>query len=182
MLTLPLVGFLKKEIAPNARIVFFGKTYTQDAILAFSNIDEFLNYDDFENLDEAGQVAFLKATGADAIVHVFPRASIASAAKSAEISFRIGTTNRLYHWWTCNKLIQLSRKNSDMHEAQLNIKLLGQPVPPDIKSLSKYYGPTRIPALSGSFRNLFEPGKFHLILHPGSNVSAREWSPLRFRQ
>ena len=45
-------------------------------------------------------------------------------AKQLKIPLRIGTTNRLYHWVTCNELVKLSRKKSDLHEAQLNLKLL----------------------------------------------------------
>jgi hypothetical protein len=59
---------------------------------------------------------------AAAIVHVFPRPQIARAAR--HIPIRIGTYSRGYHWWTCNRLVRLHRKNSSLHEIELNLALL----------------------------------------------------------
>ncbi|MEQ1666579.1 MAG: glycosyltransferase family 9 protein, partial [Bdellovibrionales bacterium] len=35
----------------------------------------------------------------------------------------VGTLSRFYHWWTCNVRPRLSRKNSKLHESDLNIEL-----------------------------------------------------------
>lgn len=74
--------------------------------------------------------------------------------------------------------MRLSRKRSDLHEAQLNLKLIkslsGTGNSP-LESIYELYGFTRIDALEEEFDKLIKPGKFNLILHPKSKGSAREW-------
>ena len=124
VLTLPMASIIKTILGNDVKVLFFGRTYTYPVISCCDSIDGFINYDTFLGFDKKGQVDFLKAYNADAIIHVFPRSNIAMAAKKAEIGERIGTTNRLYHWFSCNKLVALKRKNTSFHEAQLNIRLL----------------------------------------------------------
>lgn len=184
ILTLPLAGLLKKKFS-GCSIIFFGVNYTQPVIAACEHVDEFISYDDFRSLDKKEQASFLAALKADALVHVFPRSDIASAAKSAGIKKKIGTTNRLYHWWTCDTLIKLGRKNSDLHEAQLNTKLLksfGIIAPSQRDELKNYFGLTKIKSLPEKFQNNLSAGKFNIILHPKSHVSAREWSLERYAE
>ena len=121
ILTLPMAGLIKKEF-PKATILFLGRSYTKEVIALSEHVDEFINYDEIEKLKAKEQITFLKKFEADIFLHVFPKKQIASLAKSAGITSRIGTTNRLYHWFTCNKLIKLSRTNSTLHESQLNLK------------------------------------------------------------
>ena len=113
VLTLPMASLLKKVI-PGCTVIFLGSSYTRDIVACCPDVDEFYDWKQTELAD----------IHADTIIHVLPRPEIAKAAKKAKIKLRIGTTNRLYHWWTCNKLVKLSRKKSDLHEAQLNLKLL----------------------------------------------------------
>jgi heptosyltransferase III len=184
VLTLPMAGILKKNL-PDFRIIFFGRTYTKPIIDACENVDEFINYDDFERLNSKSRKEFLQSIDADVIIHVFPRSSIASSAKSAGINLRVGTTNRLYHWWICNKLIKLSRRKSELHEAQLNLKLLeglGINADYDITDIPDYFGLKKIKPLAEGFKKYLSPGKFNLILHPKSHVSSREWSLNRFQE
>jgi heptosyltransferase-3 len=182
VLTLPIAGILKENF-PGAAIIFFGKTYTKPVIDTCIHVDEFINYDDFEKLNSSGRKNFLKNVNADAIIHVFPKSTIASAAKAAGIKTRIGTTNRIFHWWTCNKLARLSRRKSDLHEAQLNAKLLA---PLNIKTdfttaqLSKYIGLKNVKPFPEKLKAFLSPDKYNIILHPKSHVSAREWSLQRF--
>ena len=184
VLTFPSAGLLKKQF-PECRIIFFGRTYTQPVIAACEHVDEFINYDDFTNMKESERTLFLKQANADAIIHVFPRHDIAAASKAAGIDLRIGTTNRLYHWWTCNRMIASGRKNSDLHEAQLNAKLLkpfGIPQPIRLSDLKKNFGLKKIKLLPEEFKRNLSTDKFNLILHPKSNISAREWSLERYLQ
>ncbi|MBL7138919.1 MAG: glycosyltransferase family 9 protein [Bacteroidales bacterium] len=51
-------------------------------------------------------------------------AKIANLADSADIPIKIGTTHRLFTWLFCNQPVWFSRKQSDLHEAQFNLKLL----------------------------------------------------------
>jgi heptosyltransferase-3 len=172
MLTLPLAKILKDHF-PDVKIAFLGKSYTRPVIEACEYIDEFIDLDDFlqKDITIAGQHP-------ECIIHVFPLATIAKRAKALAIPLRIGTTNRLYHWTTCNKLVSLSRKNSDLHEAQLNTKLLaplGITRTWSTHELGSYFGLTRLKELPERFTSLLDPSKYNLILHPKSQGSAREW-------
>jgi ADP-heptose:LPS heptosyltransferase len=84
----------------------------------------------------------------------------------------------LFHWWYCNKLVHFTRKSSDLHEAQLNFKLL-KPLKintiPDLKNLPSYYGFKRIKSLPENLASLTDNSKFNIIFHPKSKGSAREW-------
>ena len=183
VLTLPLAGIIKKNI-PGAYIIFFGKTYTQPVVQLSGHIDAFLNYDDFSKLNKKEQVTFLGNTNADTIIHVFPRSNIAYAAKRARIKTRIGTSHRLYHLLTCNKLMNFSRKNSDLHEAQLNVKLLdGLKISTDfsLKEIPQYYGIKNLPAVPENIINLIDTLKTIIVIHPRSHGSAREWGLKNYR-
>lgn len=177
VLTLPMAGIIKKQL-PGSKIIFLGRNYTKDVVGLSEHITEFVSYDEILKLPEHEQSNALKQLHATHIIHVFPVKHIAQLAKKAGIKTRIGTTNRLWHWFTCNVKVSLSRKNSDLHEAQLNAKLLA---PLNIKTdfsteeLAGYYGFTRIPVLEDRFLPLIEKDKTKVILHPKSKGSAREW-------
>ena len=99
--------------------------------------------------------------------------------KKAGIPNRVGTTNRLYHWGKVNRMVKLSRKNSTLHESQLNcmlLKPLGITHVPALSAIGGYTGFTKIPALTEAGNALLDPAKVNVILHPKSNASAREWS------
>lgn len=172
-----MAGLIKKYF-PKCKIIFLGRTYTADIISLSEYVDEFLNYDEIEKLDKNSQKDLIKKSGADVLVHVLPKKEIASLAKNAGIPLRVGTTNRLYHWFTCNKLIRLSRKNSELHESQLNFKLLSFlkiNTEVSLKEVHAYYGFKNIPVLEDSFASLIDKNKTNIILHPKSKGSAKEW-------
>jgi ADP-heptose:LPS heptosyltransferase len=172
VLTLPLAKLLKERF-PKATIAFMGKDYTRPVISVCQYVDLFIDVTDFLR-----QEIHINGEKPDVIIHVFPTAEIAKRAKQLHIPLRIGTTNRLYHWLTCNKLVKLSRKNSPLHEAQLNIRLLD---PFSLKldytpeQIGTFFGLSRIGALPEQFKRLISPTKYNLILHPKSQGSAREW-------
>jgi len=166
VLTLPMAGYLKKHF-PLCRIIFVGRNYTRDVVALSEHVDDFISWDETHTLPKA-----------DIIVHVFPQKQIALAARKSKIRIRVGTTNRLFHWWTCNKLIKLSRKNSDLHESQLNLKLLEFfNIPTDLKleEIKNYYGFTKAQPLPEEWLKLIDKTKTNVILHPKSKGSAREW-------
>ena len=185
ILTLPMAGILK-ELFPQVRILFIGKTYTRDVIACSEYVNEFVNWDDIERMmDDDQKVKSFQKLKADIIIHVFPQPEIARLAKKAGIKIRIGTTGRIYHLNNCNKPVMFSRKRSDLHEAQLNLKLLkplGFTKIPEIDKLSDYYGFTNIPDLSNQFVNLLNPAKKNIVLHPKSKGSAREWGLENFNK
>jgi ADP-heptose:LPS heptosyltransferase len=179
-----MAGFIKKHF-PKCTIVFLGRNYTKDVIALSEHVDEFINYDDLEKLSLQERIAELKKINADVFVHVFPKKEIAQLVKSAGIPLRVGTKNRIYHWLTCNKLINLSRKNSDLHESQLNFKLLSFlniETSVSLSAVSNYYGFTKIPTLNSDHAQLIDPSRFNVILHPKSKGSAREWGVDNFEK
>ena len=184
VLTLPVAGVLK-TLFPDSYIYFLGRAYTREVINACVHVDEFLNWDEWKDLPEQEATNALKAQNADTIIHVFPDKKIASIAKRAGISQRIGTTNRLYHWWTCNTLVKLSRKNSPYHESQLNLKLLVPLGAKDLYSFNEiagFYGLTRLSPLPNNIAALLAKDRFNLILHPKSRGHGAEWGLENFRR
>ena len=167
VLTLPMASLLKKTF-PHCKIIFLGSAYTKDVVACCSDVDEFIVFDE-EKLNEIG---------ADTIVHVFPNKAIAATAKKVGIKNRIGTSHRWYNWFMCNKLINVSRKKSDLHEAQLNLKLAA--CFDQVKDLYTYDEVLNLinfeakPTSTANI-NLIDNDKFNLIIHPKSKGSAREW-------
>ena len=172
VLTLPVAKVLKDKF-PGITIAFLGKQYTRPVIEACEYVDLFIDENEFLNNE-----VLIKGKKPSAILHVFPVSAIANRAMKLKIPLRIGTTNRLYHIYTCNKLVKLSRKNSDLHEAQLNLQLL-RPLGIDkifsLNEIAGMMGLANIVELKPEFSALLSPSKFNLILHPKSQGSAREW-------
>ena len=177
MLTLPAAGLMKK-IYPGVKIYFIGRSYTQPLIQASEFIDEFVNWDEVSSYPQQQQVEFIKSLNADAIVHVFPDFQIAKIAFRSKIPIRIGTSHRPYHWLYCNERLPIGRKNSTLHESQLNLKLFTPLGAKDVYGLDEIpalYGLIRIKALGNNYKSLLDTQRFNLILHPKSKGSAREW-------
>jgi heptosyltransferase III len=178
ILTLPMAGVIKGNF-PKARVLFLGRTYTKAVVQSCEHVDEFINYDELLKLSNKEQIALVQSKKVDAVVHVFPVKHIAFLMKKAGVPLRVGTRNRLYHWATCNRRLALSRKNSDLHESQLNIKLLSflnirTNLP--LSAIAQCYGFTQVKPLSNElFVNSIDRNKVKVILHPRSKGSAREW-------
>jgi len=178
VLTLPMAGALKERF-PDCELVFLGRNYTKDVVALSKHIDKFLSWDEVAGSSEKEKAEFLKKENADTIIHIFPKSEIAKASVKAKIPTRIGSTGRLYHYRYCNKLVPLSRKNSELHEAQLNFKLLkpvvGSVENPSLGEINDFYGIEPGTELNEKWTKLLSPKKFNLILHPKSKGSAREW-------
>lgn len=167
VLTLPVAYYLK-QFYPGIQIGFLGKSYTKDVIESCPYVDQFIDVEDFYK----ESVSVLE-NDPDTIIHVFPQKRIAQKAKEYRIKNRIGTTNRWYHWLYCNRFIRLSRKNSDLHESQLNLKLIMNEVPglADLSKIKLLKNFSKEDQRAGA-----QSHKFKLIIHPKSKGSAREWS------
>ena len=177
VLTLPLAGIIK-EYFPNDKLLFLGRNYTRDVVSLSKNIDGFISYDELLKSPRKKQVEILRAYKIDICIHIFPVWHIAGLIKSVGIKTRIGTTNRFYHWFTCNRLVKLSRRKSQLHESQLNTKLL-TPLGIDsdfsLNQLINYYRFENIPELNNAFKPLINTDKKKIIIHPKSKGSAKEW-------
>jgi ADP-heptose:LPS heptosyltransferase len=173
-----MAGYLKK-LNSKIHIIFLGRNYTRDVVSLSNHVDEFLSWDDVKDLPEKEQVNVFSKLEAESIIHVFPVLDIARIAAKAHIPVRIGSTGRLYHYRYCNKLVPLSRRNSDLHEAQLNFKLLkpitGSLSVPPVAKVSEFYDLNIKVALEPKYEQLIDKDKFNLVLHPKSKGSAREW-------
>lgn len=184
ILTLPLAGLIK-SVEPDCKITFLGKAYTEAVVALSVHVDAFVDWGRIEQLPPTKQVTTFESLNADVFVHVFPVKEIAKLAKRAGIKDRIGTSHRSYHLLTCNHRPSFTRKKSDLHEAQLNCKLLaplGIVHIPEIDSLADFYGFTRVPELPEKFGQLLSADKRNIILHPKSKGSAVEWGLNNFSE
>jgi len=169
ILTLPLLGYLK-SIIPDLKIFFVGKKYTQPIINQCIFVDQFLDRDEVMKDPQ-----ILAAVRADTIIFIYPDYAIAKMAKQLKIKNRVSTAHRWYNWLYCNHLVDFSRIKSNLHESQLNFKLL-KPFKLngdiDTSELIPYYG---LKPVSFEHPDLLSNHRFNLILHPKSKGSAREW-------
>ena len=176
VLTLPMAGVLK-QCLPGTEIFFLGSSYTKPVVEACRHVDRFVDWDSIKTLPWRKRVDAFRALRTDVILHVFMVMDIAMLADAAGIPVRIGTTHRLFTWFFCNTLVWLSRKSSDLHEAQLNLRLL-KPLGIDL-SLSREEIPSFYGLKDGGpgIKETTPPpvSRSRLILHPKSRGSAREW-------
>jgi heptosyltransferase III len=183
VLTLPMAGAIKEKF-PEAKISFIGRKYTEPVIKLSKFIDSFINWDEFETINSGKRAEILKNLKIDWIIHVFPNRKIAKAAKRAGIPQRVGTSHRTFHWTNCNRLVSFSRKKSELHEAQLNFKLI-EPLgidEPTLEKLPLYYGFILRNHINKKIESLIDKNKINLVLHPKSKGSAREWGLENFQK
>jgi len=170
-----MTGVLK-EYFPDSLIYFIGKEYTRPVIEACEHVDQFLDgdyivggrqlavgssqfpvpsqqsesnieYQTSSIQNPVSKIQHLKNIKADVIIHVFPVKEICKAAKKAGIPMRIGTSHRWFTWLYCNKLLHFSRKNSNLHEAQLNLRMLeplGIKRTFSLNEIPDYYGLSKV--------------------------------------
>lgn len=172
VLAMPVAALLKEHF-PEIKVAILGRAYTRDIALSCKYVDSFIDYEEFIRSD-----IFIDEKKPQAILHLITQSDIARRAKVLKIPMRIGTSSRLYHWFTCNKLVALSRKKSGLHEAQLNLKLL-RPFsinkPLSLHKMEAYFGLCNLQPLLPEYQNLLDPYKYNLIIHPKSRGNAREW-------
>lgn len=161
ILTLPLCGFLKANY-PNIKIDFIARNYTKAVLERSENIDEIILDTEIDD--------YFKNNKPDAIIMVFPDKKVSELAKKYKIKKRIGTSHRWWHWLHLNRRVDFSRKNSDLHESQLNfelLKALGIKEIPELNEMPKYLG----------IKNERKKGRTNhrIIFHPKSRGSARDW-------
>jgi heptosyltransferase-3 len=176
ILTLPLLGYLKSEI-PEIEIFFIGKKYTQPILEHCIFVDHFLDMEDV--LSDPMMLSRVKA---DSIVFIYPDEKLAAIAKRNGIRKRVATSHRWYNWLYCNYVVDFSRLRSNLHESQLNFKLLtpfkmGWDI--DVNELSSFYG---LQAKREDFDGIISRHHFNLIIHPKTKGSAKEWGLENFNR
>lgn len=181
ILTLPLATLLKQHF-PHCKITFLARNYVNAVVQSSPVLDEFLSWDTLDKLPEDEAIKALKQLNADTIIHVFPKKKIATLAKKAGISHRIGTSRRWYHYFTCNHRVKFSRSKSILHEAQLNLKLLSAFNLETVYSLPDTANLISLKckeSLPQKIKEFLHPEKFNLVIHPLTNGNTREW-PLEY--
>ena len=170
VLTLPIATFLKRR-NPLLKIDFLCRRYAAPIARACSAIDTVIELETLED-----PKTYLTQLNIDTILFCKPDKRLAYAAKKAKIQNRIGTQRRYFNWFSCNRWVYLRKKNSPLHEAQLNFKLLrplGIDYIPDRKEIPGLYGIT--PPLRENITKRLSQTQFNIILHPKSNGHGREW-------
>ncbi len=183
MLTLPLAGLLKQEF-PSLKITFLGRNYTKALIDSCSFIDEFISYDDFSETSLQEQTQKIMSHHFDAVIHVLPSKKLAALFKRSRVKLRIGTARRLYNLTRCNRFVNYSRRKSDLHESQLNLKLIEAlhcNAQISLSEIFSYYG-FSARTISGLETYNSQHKKTRIILHPKSQGSAPEWSLSNFKE
>ncbi len=177
VLTLPMAGIVKRRY-PDCEVVFLAQGYLEPVLEACPSVDRIVDWAALAEQPPASIAAALAEVEADAIVHVFPDRAIAQAARRAGIPLRIGTSRRWYHRLTCNRLVPLSRKHSDLHEAELNVQLLA-PLAFDtdyrLPDLVEFQSLLPGDGARQRVAEFLNPAQFKLVLHPGSRGSGKEW-------
>lgn len=182
MLTLPVCTWLKQHF-DNCTVIFLGKGYTRPIVEAFEDVDVFEDWQNYLNVPKTDKIQQFRALEADIIIHVFPDKEIASLAKKTRVPVRIGTSHRAYHLLTCSHRVNFSRKNSDLHESQLNFELLRPLGLKEIPSLEEITEATsRFKPKQMELPEPFSALEKVTILHPKSQGSAREWPVKKYME
>lgn len=164
IVTLPLCGFIKKY-SPNTRITFIGRSYTQAIVEACPFVDEFVNFD--KRAETSLKV--------EACVFAFPDAVVMQWVKAQGVKKRIATGSRIASWKFANDRVFFSRKNSDLHESQLNFHLLypfGVKNIPSLEKIREWH--ILKPQVESPIQ--LEPNKRSVVFHMLSKGSALNWS------
>ena len=170
IVTLPLCGFIKKH-SPNTRIVFIGRSYTQAIVEACPFVDEFLNFDKHAESN----------LNVDACVFAFPDGEVMKWVKAQGVKKRIATGSRIASWKFSNNRVFFSRKNSDLHESQLNFYLLRPFGVEDIPSLEEIrLWHVLKPQVESPIQ--LEPNKRSVVFHMLSKGSALNWSLHQYQE
>lgn len=180
VLTLPMAAIIKQRW-PSCKVSFLARDYVADVINACPDVDAFISWDELQNLDHTQAISQLN--DADTIIHVYPQKAIAKLAKAAGIKQRIGTSRRLHHWLNCNKRVKFSRKDSSLHEAQLNLALLAPLGLPTMLSLPELTELTRLnksPDVAPAVKPFLDADKFNCVLHALTNGNTKEWPLANF--
>ncbi len=177
ILTFPVCGIIK-QFYPHCRIFLLGRNYTRDAAQICKHIDEFLEYDELAGKNQQELRNFFQIKKIDTVILLMTDLYLGKTLKKAGIKKRIGTSHSLHHWRTCNHLVFYSKRGSNIHEVEINLKFLkgiGIKAKIQKEDYYKFLGATKIPALKKEYMQLLSREKFNLILHPLSHGNAKEW-------
>lgn len=174
VISLTTAGYLKSEL--DCEIVFICAQYTESVVRLSPYVAEVLVVSPEKPFNKF--LEELKGCQLDILIHLFPTAINAKAGYAAKIPLRIGTAHRWWNWLYCNLRPSFSRRKSDLHEGQLNLKLLKCLEIETEISLNqlKWFSKLEVPELSENLKTLIDFDLSQaIILHPKSKGSARDW-------
>lgn len=183
VLCIPTAGLIKHHF-PECKVTLLAHRYTHPIASHSPHFDTILDWTELEKESDRDLAVRFKSQKADGIIHLSIDKRIARAASHARIPYRIGTSQRLFHWLYCNKRINQARRNSRLHELQLNAEMLlplGINAYDSKEALLDFMGltPPSIP-LPSDIESMLNTQRYKLILHPGSNGHGREWPESHF--
>ena len=168
-LTLPAIGWVK-HFYPDCKITMLVSEYAAPLAQACRWVDRVAILPKKPTVSNVTHL--LKELSADRIIHVNPNRLLSKSSKLAGIPERVGVFGRWYHWIYCNQFIWLRRSGSQHHESYLNLLLIAKSLKidaPDVSSfLNNFVHWGGLPAWQAK-------DSLHIILHPFSRGSGREW-------
>jgi ADP-heptose:LPS heptosyltransferase len=171
-LTLPVCQAIKLAF-PTAQLTYLCKQYTAPVVACFEPIDHILTIEQLEQASNTERAAQLGQF--DIVLHLFPNKRVAKWCKQVKIPMRIGTAHRFFHLYTCNFRPRFTRKRSDLHEAQLNFKLLAPLGISQIPSMKDLNGNLAFIAPRPDKSMDVQDWSRAVLVHPKSNGSGVEY-------
>ncbi len=170
ILTLPMVQPLRRRF-PDARIVMFANSVTEDLLNAADCVDEIVYTDRAENAFVNG----LRGNLIDAVFFPRPRLSEAWAAFKLAIPTRIGSSYRLYSPLFSHRVAD-HRSTAQFHESEYNVRMISS----TYGGLTDQVNLARLnPRELSAQTSAVLPEKF-IVVHPGSKGSSRDWPTENF--
>ncbi|MCH9032647.1 MAG: glycosyltransferase family 9 protein, partial [candidate division Zixibacteria bacterium] len=168
-----------KRAFPRAEISFLCREYTAPLLANNPHLSEVIEVKD-ESCSNVDKVAkHLKSRNFDLAIAIYPSKFTARVLRAAEIPIRIGSGRRLISMLFTHRIYK-SRKNNLRNEAECNFDLL-EPLNVPVGSLAPEVFLTSDERSWGADR-LKEFAKLgpSVILHPGSDGSAFDWTLANF--
>lgn len=180
VVTLPMVRALKST-HPGIQVDVLVRGYAIPVAECANQIDTVVEWTSAMAADPKGTGAqALAAAHYDAVVFAFPDKAVLRAGQSARIPIRIASGRRWQTLTRINHRIWDSRRHSGGHEAWHGLRMLMPlSVDPEVPFRNEVNLMAPQPdAMVNAF--LKQTGPLPVLLHPGSNGSAGNWSPERF--
>ncbi|MGC8593992.1 MAG: glycosyltransferase family 9 protein [Candidatus Kryptoniota bacterium] len=183
VLSLPTFKFLKTRL-PSTELIAHVSSYTYPIVQSSPYVNFIIKLE--ENEPIFNTVKKLRETKADAILFLYPRASLSIASYLSGIPVRAGTAYRWYSFFY-NVRVREHRKNAIKSEAEYNLNiaraLLNEDQATGLPDFL-YADLLKIDSVAESRVNQFlsDMGIHHFVaVHPGSRGSAVNWPMENFK-
>lgn len=163
-----------KALCPNLRIGYLASLYAAPILKYSDYVDECIHYTNNNNepLPIHQLVNMLNSRQYSGAIFLKPNWRSALAVYLAHIPIKIGTSRRAYSL-LFNERVSCSRRKSDMHEIDLNLRLLE---PLGLKVAPELLNPVlTIKGRPWPNQQMFELPAIYAIIHLGSKGSAANW-------